>query len=122
MHQFSKNKHHWLVLSTVHLNTRSKYSHESCKHTDAKKKKMKRQRTENSRERRHFCERRTCICHVLCVRRLSVDSRVLLDPRSRCFGSAIVLPRRYSGSKMLILAETVLIHGYVKGEAGTIFV
>lgn len=61
-------------------------------------------------------ERRTCIWHVLCVRRPNVDSQALLVPRSRCFGLVIVLPRRYSGSKTLILAETVLIHAYLKDK------
>jgi len=47
------------------------------------------------------------VFHVLCARRPSAGSRVLLDPRSRCSGSATGPPRRYSGSKTFTLAETV---------------
>lgn len=57
-----------------------------------------------------------CMRHVLCARRPSVDSRVLPDPRSRCSGSATAPPRRYSDSKTLILAETILIAR--KGRSG----
>lgn len=37
---------------------------------------------------------------VLCGWQRSVDSLILLDPRSRCFGWETTLPRRYSGSKI----------------------
>lgn len=65
---------------------------------------------------RIFSQRSILIRHVLCAQRPSVGSRVLLDPRSRCSGSAKGPPRRYSGSKTFILAETVLT-AHKRGEA-----
>lgn len=74
----------------------------------------------NSNRICEFSRRTTLIRYVLYARRPSVDSRVLLDLRSRYSDSATVPPRRYSDSKTLTPRRDSSNGETRKEEAGTL--
>lgn len=125
MHRSFADRNGVLEDGKLKIDIREKEIAKTAKKKQKKKKTIERESEKASKMRVTKAVCRVCrggwAADILCESLACVGSLNLLDPRSRCSGSATALPRRCSGSKidhnlLLAISIAVLRNGWLNGS------